>query len=104
MKDDVKESQPTYKWKLEKDIDMPMRDGTMLKADVFRPDSDEKFPVILNMGIYQKDKLWVPPHDLEEKAQSLHELGDGQSGMVVSARLCVAAHRRARLAARRPAS
>src|SRR6188508_3605284 len=44
-----------------------MRDGTMLKADLFRSDSDEKFPVILNMGIYQKDKLWVPPDDLEEK-------------------------------------
>jgi len=65
---DVKESQPIYKWKLEKDIDVPMRDGTLLKADLFRPDADgEKFPVILNMGIYQKDKLWVPPHDLEEK-------------------------------------
>jgi hypothetical protein len=67
VKDDVKESQPVYKWKLEKDIDVPMRDGTLLKADLFRPDSDEKFPVILNMGIYQKDKLWTPPADLEEK-------------------------------------
>jgi len=67
VKDDVKESQPIHKWKLEKDIDVPMRDGTILKADLFRPDSDEKFPVILNMGIYQKDKLWIPPDDLEEK-------------------------------------
>jgi putative CocE/NonD family hydrolase len=67
VKDDVKESQPIHKWKLEKDIDVPMRDGTLLKADLFRPDSDEKFPVILNMGIYQKDKLWVPPDDLDEK-------------------------------------
>ena len=68
MADAVKESQPIYKWMLEKDIDVPMRDGTLLKADLFRPDSDEKFPVIVNMGIYQKDKLWVPPPDLEEKA------------------------------------
>jgi hypothetical protein len=68
VKDDVKESQPIHKWKLEKDIDVPMRDGTLLKADLFRPDSHEKFPVILNMGIYQKDKLWTPPDDLEEKA------------------------------------
>ena len=39
----------------------------MLKADVFRPDGAGHFPVLINMGIYQKDKLWVPPHDLEEK-------------------------------------
>ena len=33
---------------------------------MFRPDAPGTFPVIINMGIYQKDKLWVPPHDLEE--------------------------------------
>lgn len=60
-------SQPTHKMKIEKDVDIPMRDGTILKADVFRPDAPGKFPVLMNMGIYQKDKLWVPPHDLEEK-------------------------------------
>jgi uncharacterized protein len=69
VKQDIKESQPTYTWTLQKDIDVPMRDGTLLKADLFRPEGkDEKFPVILNMGIYQKDKLWVPPDDLEERA------------------------------------
>ena len=52
---------------LEKDVDIPMRDGAKLKADVFRPEGDGHFPVLINMGIYQKDKLWVPPHDLEEK-------------------------------------
>jgi hypothetical protein len=35
-------------------------------CDVFRPDADEKVPVIMNIGVYQKDKLWVPPADLEE--------------------------------------
>jgi hypothetical protein len=64
---DAKLSQPTHKMKIEKDVDIPMRDGTILKADVFRPDAPGKFPVLINMGIYQKDKLWVPPHDLEEK-------------------------------------
>ena len=59
-------SQPTFKMKIEKDVDIPMRDGTILKADVFRPDAPGTFPVLMNMGIYQKDKLWVPPHDLEE--------------------------------------
>ena len=66
MKEDVKESQPKYTLKVEKDIDVPMRDGTLLKADLFRPAEEGRFPVILNMGIYQKDKLWVPPDDLEE--------------------------------------
>ncbi len=64
---DAKLSQPTYTMKIEKDVDIPMRDGTILKADVFRPDAPGQFPVLINMGIYQKDKLWVPPHDLEEK-------------------------------------
>jgi uncharacterized protein len=62
-----KPSEPTYKMTLEKDVDIPMRDGTKLKADVFRPEGDGHFPVLINMGIYQKDKLWVPPDDLEEK-------------------------------------
>jgi len=60
-------SAPQYKMRIEKDVDVPMRDGANLKADVFRPDADGQFPVLINMGIYQKDKLWIPPPDLEEK-------------------------------------
>jgi uncharacterized protein len=52
----------------EKDVDVPMRDGARLKADVFRPQESGRFPAILNLGPYQKDKLWVPPANLEEKA------------------------------------
>ena len=48
-----------------------MRDGARLKADVFRPDDAGKFPAILNLGPYQKDKLWVPPDTLEEKPNPL---------------------------------
>ena len=68
MNIDVKSSATTYKMLVEKDVDVPMRDGARLKADVFRPDADGKFPAILNLGPYQKDKLWVPPPTLEEKA------------------------------------
>ena len=64
---ETKPSEPKYKMTLEKDVDIPMRDGAKLKADVFRPEGEGHFPVLINMGIYQKDKLWVPPHDLEEK-------------------------------------
>jgi putative CocE/NonD family hydrolase len=63
-------SQPCdYKMIVEKDVRIPMRDGTILYADIFRPEGDdERFPAIMNISVYQKDKLWVPPEDLEEKA------------------------------------
>ena len=52
---------------VEKDVGIPMRDGTRIYSDVFRPDhTDEKVPAILNLGPYQKDKVWIPPADLEE--------------------------------------
>ncbi len=63
-------SQPRdYPLIIEKDVQIPLRDGTFLCADIFRPDGgDERFPVIMNTGPYQKDKVWVPPDDVEEKA------------------------------------
>src|SRR5262245_6120503 len=67
MNIDVKSSATTTKMLVEKDVDVPMRDGAGLKADVFRPDAAGRFPAILNLGPYQKDKLWVPPPTLEEK-------------------------------------
>jgi uncharacterized protein len=39
---------------IEKNIDIPMRDGCVLKADIFRPDSPEKLPVLLNRTPYDK--------------------------------------------------
>ncbi|HEV2042716.1 MAG TPA: hypothetical protein VGT81_22180, partial [Casimicrobiaceae bacterium] len=59
-------SQPRYDLVIEKDLEIPMRDGARLRADVFRPKTGGRFPVIINLGAYQKDKLWVPPADLEE--------------------------------------
>jgi predicted acyl esterase len=63
-----------YQLIIEKDVRIPLRDGTVLYGDIFRPESKnegdgvgERFPVIMNIGPYQKDKLWVPPPDLEEK-------------------------------------
>src|SRR3974390_2639883 len=52
---------------VDKDVDVPLRDGSRLKADVFRPDADGRFPGLIKIGPYQKDKLWIPPADLEEK-------------------------------------
>jgi len=58
---------PIYSVLVEKDVDVPMRDAARLKADVFRPDGDGRFPAILNLGPYQKDKLWIVPETLAEK-------------------------------------
>ena len=52
---------------IEKDVAVPMRDGARLMADVFRPQGTEKVPALLNLGPYQKDKLWISPDTLEEK-------------------------------------
>jgi predicted acyl esterase len=61
-------SQPKpHKLIIEKDVKIPLRDGTFLYADIFRPDTATKVPALMNISVYQKDKLWVPPADLEEK-------------------------------------
>ena len=54
--------------RIARDVDVPMRDGVQLKADVFLPASGPGAPALLAMGPYQKDKLWEPPPDLEEPA------------------------------------
>ncbi len=67
---DLQISQPRdTKLIIEKDVRIPLRDGTLLYADVFRPDFfGERCPAIMNIGPYQKDKVWIPPDDLEESA------------------------------------
>jgi putative CocE/NonD family hydrolase len=52
-----KETPPTYKWTVDKDVMVPMRDGVRLAVDVYRPDNaeGEKFPVILCIGEWGKD-------------------------------------------------
>jgi uncharacterized protein len=67
MSKDANLSQPQHGLLVEKDVDVPMRDGARLKADLFRPDGDGTFPALINIGLYQKDKPWTPPPDLDEK-------------------------------------
>lgn len=48
--------EPTYKDMVkEKDVSVPMRDGIKLSVDVYRPNSQEKFPALLAFAIYNKD-------------------------------------------------
>jgi len=39
---------------IERNMDVPMRDGTILRADVWRPDSDGRFPVLIERTPYDK--------------------------------------------------
>jgi hypothetical protein len=45
---------------VERDVKVPMPDGTMLDGDIYRPSSNEKFPVILGAHAYNKH-LQSPP-------------------------------------------
>ncbi|RUT28881.1 CocE/NonD family hydrolase [Arsenicitalea aurantiaca] len=40
---------------VERDVRVPMRDGKHLCIDVYRPETDEKLPVLLAFAIYNKD-------------------------------------------------
>ncbi len=54
-------SQPKYKMKKwEKDLPIKARDGTMLYADVCRPDAPGKFPALLSLSPYGKDMQHLP--------------------------------------------
>jgi len=48
--------------RIEKDVPMEMRDGIVLRADVYRPDDNEKHPAILFRSGYNKAQS-VPRRD-----------------------------------------
>ena len=58
-------SQARYRLIVEKNIDVPMRDGVKLKCDVFRPDDPGCFPVVMTLGPYPMDE----PVDYDDKAE-----------------------------------
>jgi len=39
----------------EKDVSIPVRDGAVLRANVYRPNTLGRFPVIMTVGPYGKD-------------------------------------------------
>ncbi|MHB8576067.1 MAG: CocE/NonD family hydrolase [Dehalococcoidia bacterium] len=47
---------------VEKDVSAPMRDGTLLRADITRPDTAERLPVILVRLPYGKAMLSMQPY------------------------------------------
>jgi len=44
-----------YEMLLEQNTDVPMRDGAILRANVYRPNADGRFPVLMTFGPYGKD-------------------------------------------------
>ena len=53
-------SERTYNVIVQRDVKVRMSDGTQLDGDIFRPDSQDKFPVILGAHAYNKH-LQSPP-------------------------------------------
>lgn len=48
-------SQPKYEMIVEDEVSFPMRDGIELATDIYRPDADGKFPVVLVRTPYKKE-------------------------------------------------
>ena len=60
-------SRPDHEMMVETDIEIPLRDGTVLRANVYRPRHGQKIPAILCLGAYQKDKVWTPSEPVGEE-------------------------------------
>ncbi|MEK7946734.1 CocE/NonD family hydrolase [Pigmentiphaga sp. YJ18] len=67
----------------EKDVEIPMDDGAVLKANVFRPAEPGRYPVVMAQGVYGKDVHFADGFKPQwEKLQRLHPglCQDGSSG------------------------
>jgi uncharacterized protein len=56
----------------ERDVQIPMRDGEPLRANVYRPVGDGLYPVIMTHGPYGKDRHWA-----DRNQQHARDLGGG---------------------------
>jgi predicted acyl esterase len=63
---------------IERDVQVPLRDGAHVLADVFRPDAGDRYPAIMTLGPYSKDihfRDWNPRVDdsrLAERGPHMH--------------------------------
>src|SRR5438552_18006329 len=48
---------PSYKVRVERHVQIPVRDGVKLSADLIRPDAEGKFPAVIEYMPYRKDDL-----------------------------------------------
>src|SRR6266478_213105 len=54
-----------YEMLLQQNADVPMRDSAILQANVYRPNADGRFPVLMTFGPYGKD---VPLREFMQEA------------------------------------
>ena len=80
-------SKPQYKVIVERDVMIPMRDGTMIAANIYRPDAPGTFPALHAADSYQKDLDHLPPLPI------FHMRETNDIDYFVLARLRVRAHR-----------
>ncbi len=57
---------------LDRDVDIPMRDGARLKANLFRPDDEGRYPVLMTFGPYSKD-IHFSQHRLASWDSMIHD-------------------------------
>ncbi|HTP67682.1 MAG TPA: CocE/NonD family hydrolase [Dongiaceae bacterium] len=60
----------SYSVKVERDIEIKMRDGVVLRGDIFRPDAEGKFPVLLQRTPYRRSIPWGYNVDFAQRAAS----------------------------------
>jgi len=59
----------SYPVKIERGVEVKMRDGVVLRGDIFRPDADGKFPVLLQRTPYRRS-VWGYAADFAQRAAS----------------------------------
>ncbi len=67
---------------LDKDVAVAMRDGALLRANVFRSDEGGRFPVLMTLGPYGKDvgfrlALTIQGKDFERPGEAGAQKGSG---------------------------
>lgn len=57
----IAQTAKTYEFTVQYDVAVKMRDGVTLRADIYKPKTDEKLPVLLTRTPYDKSKTWITP-------------------------------------------
>ncbi|HVM74980.1 MAG TPA: CocE/NonD family hydrolase [Candidatus Saccharimonadales bacterium] len=60
----------SYAVKIERNVEVKMRDGVILRGDIFRPDAGGKFPVLLQRTPYRRSVPWGYDVDFAQRAAS----------------------------------
>jgi len=60
----------SYPVKVERNVEVKMRDGVILRGDIFRPDAEGRFPVLLERTPYRRSIPWGYEVDFAQRAAS----------------------------------